>query len=118
MSHGGMANNLNTITLSGNLTRDPELRSTNSGKAVVSLRVANNRFQRTNFLDVTAWEGLAELIAKVYSKGDNITVVGEVQTREYTDKEGNDRTAFEIVARDVQLPPKGAGDLTSDDIDF
>lgn len=101
-----MANNLNAVTLSGNLTRDPELRSTNSGKSVVSLRIANNRFNKASFFDVSAWEGLADLIAQVYRKGDVFTFTGEVSSREFTDKEGNNRVAVEFTARDVQLPRK------------
>lgn len=109
---------LNTVTLSGNLTRDPELRQTNSGKSVVSLRIANNRFNdRTNWLDVSAWEKTAELIASIYSKGDKIVFIGEVQTREY-EVEGSKRTAVEVVARDVLLPPKKDKPAADDDIQF
>lgn len=111
---------LNSVTLSGNLTRDPELRSTGAGKAVVSLRIGNKRFgDRSNFIDVIAWEKLAELIAKVYRKGDAIVFTGELQTREY-EKDGQKRQGFEVVARDVKLPPKGDSQHTpaTDDIDF
>jgi single-strand DNA-binding protein len=109
---------LNTVTLSGNLTRDPELRTTNSGKSVVSLRIANNRFgDRTNFFDVTAWEKTAELVASIYSKGDPIIFTGEIQTREY-EKDGQKRTATDVVARDVKLPPKGKGAPADDVIDL
>lgn len=98
---------LNSVTLSGNLTRDPELRETGSGKAVASLRIGNKRFNdRSNFIDVIAWEKTAELIAQIYSKGDPIVFTGELQVREYQDKEGNNRQSFEVVVRDVKLPPK------------
>lgn len=101
---------LNTVTLSGNLTRDPELRSTNSGKSVVSLRIGNKRFgDRSNFVDVIAWDRLAEIVSDVYSKGDQIVFTGELQTREY-EKDGQKRQAVEIVARDVKLPPKAPKD--------
>lgn len=114
-----MANNLNTVTLSGNLTRDPELRSTGSGKSVVSLRIANNRFNKASFFDVTAWEGLADLIAQVYSRGDLFVFTGEVSSREYTDNAGNNRVAVEFTARDVQLPKKSEdAPAVNDDIDF
>jgi single-strand DNA-binding protein len=107
---------LNTVTLSGNLTRDPELRSTASGKPVVSLRIGNKRFgDRSNFIDVVAWDKLAELVTDIYSKGDLIVFTGELQTREYTDKEGKQRSAFEIVARDVKLPPKNQGQSNAPD---
>ena len=105
---------LNSVTLSGNLTRDPELRQTASGKSVVSLRIAFKTYpEKSNFIDVTAWEGLGELLAKVYSKGDPICLTGGLSTREY-EKDGQKRTIVEVVARDVKLPPKPK----DDDLEF
>lgn len=106
---------LNTITLSGNLTRDPELRTTATGKSVASLRVASKLFgDRSLFIDVAVWDKLAEIVVSAYSKGSPIVLVGQLQSREY-EKDGQKRTAFEITARDIKLPPKAQ---TADDDDL
>ena len=99
---------LNHIVLMGRLTRDPELRHTQSGLPVVGFTLAVDRdFSRegsekqTDFIDVTAWRGTAEFVAKWFQKGRMAVVSGRLQTRKYTDRDGNNRTAFEVVADNV-----------------
>lgn len=85
----------------GRLTAEPELRQTQSGKSVVNATLAVDRGfgdnKTTDFIPIVAWNGLAELIAKHCGKGSKIAVTGVLQTRTYTDKDGNNRKAFEIL---------------------
>lgn len=106
---------LNTVTLSGNLTRDPELRQTASGKNVCSIRLASKTFgDKTVFTDVSAWEKLAELLNDALSKGSRLVLTGRLEYREWEDSDGKKRNAHSIVAQDVSLPPRDV----SDDVDF
>ena len=96
---------LNHIDLMGRLVRDPELRRTQSGVAVASFTLAvdddytNDKGERgCSFIPCVAWKQLAEHIQKWFTKGQQAIVSGRIQTRQYTDKEGNKRTATEIVA--------------------
>lgn len=95
---------LNACILMGRLTADPELRTTQSGKSVASFSMAVERdFQqdgerKADFIDVVAWRGTAEFICKYFRKGRMIAIVGHIQTRTYTDKDGNKRKAVEVVA--------------------
>ena len=106
----------NHITVSGNVTRDPELRYTTSGRGVAGFGVAvsrrwqqNNEWQEeTSFFNVTAWSDLGENVAASVTKGVRVTVVGRLEQRKYTDKEGNERTTFEIIADDVSASFKWA----------
>lgn len=98
-----MANfNLNKIILGGRLTAAPELKATPSGTAVCTFTIASNRRvnkegkQETDFLNCTAWKERAEFVSKFFTKGSSICVVGSVQTRTYTDKEGKNRTLTEV----------------------
>lgn len=101
------------ITISGTVVAQPELRFTSSGKAVVSLRVAANQRKRTEaggwvdgdscFLDVSAWEDKAESIAELVEKGSRVLVTGTLRQRQFEDKDGNKRSAFEVQAYDVAL---------------
>lgn len=91
---------MNKAILLGRLTRDPELRQTQSGVAVASFAIAvNRRFQKdvTDFINCTAWRQTAEFVSKYFQKGSAIAVVGSIQNRKYTDKDGNERTATEVV---------------------
>lgn len=104
---------MNKVFLIGNLTRDPELSETNSGIAVCRFSIAvNRRFssegeQQTDFFNVTAWRGLAENVARYCQKGNKIAVVGNVQIRAYDGNDGVKRTAFDVVAEEVEfLTPK------------
>lgn len=99
---------INTVALTGNLTRDPELRQVGDN-AVVSMRVASQGFgDKTNYFDVAAWGKLAGLCDDFLSKGSAVAVSGRLEYREYTDKEGNKRAAVQVTANDVKFPPKGS----------
>lgn len=101
---------LNVAAIMGRLVADPELRHTPSDVAVTTFRVAVDRsYQKSgterqaDFIDVVAWRGTAEFVCKYFQKGSMIAVTGSIQTRNYEDKQGNKRTAFEIVASDVSF---------------
>lgn len=104
---------MNKAIIIGNLTKDPELRTTGSGISVCTFRVAVARaFKRdeTDFLNIVTWRGLAENCAKFLAKGRKVGIVGSIQTREYDDNNGQRRYITEIVADDVEfLSPKGEG---------
>ena len=93
---------LNYDVKTGRLTADPELRTTQNGIPVVGFTLAVQRNYKVNdeyptdFLNFVAWRGTAEFICKHFRKGNLITVEGALETRKYTDKDGNPRTAFEI----------------------
>lgn len=96
---------LNQITLMGRLTRDPELRRTQSGTAVASFSLAVDRDysgkdggeKETDFIDCVAWRSTAEFISKYFTKGRMAVVTGRLQIRPWTDKDGNKRRAAEVV---------------------
>ncbi|MBU5626135.1 single-stranded DNA-binding protein [Oscillibacter sp. MSJ-2] len=99
---------LNRIILMGRLVADPELRRTQSGTPVTSLRIAVDRDfknqsgeKETDFIDVVAWRATAEFVAKYFAKGRMAVVEGRLQIRPWTDKEGNKRTSAEVVADNV-----------------
>ncbi len=101
---------MNHVILIGRLTRDPELRYTASGIAVVNFRIAvDRRFKDkatgekpTDFFDVSAWRQTAEFVANYITKGRLVAVAGTVQNRKYTDKAGQERQVTEIIADEVQ----------------
>ena len=96
---------MNHITLMGRLTRDPELRHTNSGTAVASFTIAvEHRASQEihkDFIDVVAWRGTAEFVSKYFTKGQMIAVHGRLSIRDWTDKDGNKRKSAEVVADNV-----------------
>lgn len=100
---------LNHITIHGRLVRDPDLRTTQSGVSVCNFTVAVERSYTTgedrqsDFFDVIAWRGLADLISKYFTKGKEIVVYGEMQSRKWTDKDGNNRTSWEVIASGVDF---------------
>ena len=107
-----MAEGLNRVLLIGNLGRDPELRFTQSGQAVLSLRLATNdsfmnkdgvRQERTEWHSVTVWGKRGEGLNKVVSKGTQMFIEGRLQTRSWEDKQGQKRYSTEIVATDIVL---------------
>ena len=114
------ATNINRVVITGNLTRDPELRSTNSGTSVCGLRIAcntrrkdasGNWVDKPNYFDVTVWGAQGENASKYLSKGRPVAVDGRLEWREFTDRDGNNRQAVEIVADSVQfLGSPGGGD--------
>src|SRR5215211_1579651 len=98
---------VNKVILIGNATRDAELRHTQSGKAVSSIRLATNRRvgdgEETQFHSVVCWEGLAETTSAYVKKGDPLYVEGRLQYRSFQDEEGKERGVCEVVASDVQF---------------
>lgn len=94
---------LNFIGIQGRLVRDPEMRRTGSGISVGNFTVAVDRDfkgqdgnKETDFIDCVAWRGTAEILSKYFRKGSMATVTGRMQSRKWTDKDGNKRTAWEI----------------------
>lgn len=101
---------LNTAILMGRLTADPELRHTPSDVAVTSFTLAVDRSyvksgadRQVDFIDIVAWRSTAEFVCRYFHKGQLVAVQGSIQTRNYTDKEGNKRKAFEVVADNVHF---------------
>ncbi len=99
---------LNNITLMGRLTKDPELRYTQSNTAVTSFTLAVERDysgkdseKQVDFIDFIAWRHTAEFLSKYFSKGRMVVAVGRLQTRMWEDKNGNKRKAVEVVAENV-----------------
>lgn len=100
---------LNHIVIMGRLTRDPELRYTGSNIPVASFTVAVDRDygnresgeKQTDFINCVAWRSTGEFVSKYFQKGSMIVVSGRLQIRDYTDRDGNKRTAAEIVADNV-----------------
>lgn len=99
----------NLVVLTGRLTADPELKTTNTGISVTSFSIAVNRRYRageetqTDFINIVAWRQTAEFITKYFKKGNMIGIEGSIQTRKYVDKNGNNRTVFEVVASNAQF---------------
>lgn len=115
-----MANDTN-ITIVGFLTADPELKSTQSGLAVVNLTIATtpSKFDKntnqwingeTTFMRASAWRTFAEQIAASLKKGDKVVALGHLVTQAFTDKEGNNRTTLQLelesLGLDLSRPPK------------
>ena len=100
---------LNHIVLMGRLTRDPELRYTQSQTAVASFSLAVERDfggrdgseKQTDFIDIVAWRQTAEFVSKYFTKGSMAVVSGRLQIRDWTDREGNKRRSAEVVADNV-----------------
>ena len=108
---------LNVVAIMGRLARDPELRQTTTGKSVASFTIACDRNgkrdangqSQADWIPVTAWDRTAEFVCKYFQKGSLIAVDGRLQSRSYQDKSGNNRTAIEIVANNVNFAgPKSA----------
>ena len=107
------ASNINRVILTGNLTRDPELRSLPSGTSVCNLRVATNTrrkdgstgewVDKPNYFDVTVWGAQGENCAQYLSKGRPVAVDGRLEWREWQDNSGNKRQSIDIIADSVQF---------------
>ena len=112
---------LNKIILMGRLTRDPELRRTQSGTAVTSFSLAVDRDfksqsgeKETDFIDIVAWRNTAEFVNKYFSKGRMAVVEGRLQIRDWTDRDGGKRRSAEVIADNVYFGDSGrdgAGDF-------
>ena len=114
------ATNINRVVLTGNLTRDPELRSTQSGMSVCSLRLASNTRRKDsasgewrdkpNYFDVTVWGPQGENCARFLAKGRAVAVDGRLEWREWTTDGGDKRQAIDIIADTVQFLGAPNGD--------
>ena len=101
---------LNKIIIMGRLTRDPELRRTQSGTAVTSFSLAVDRDfksqsgeKETDFIDIVAWRGTAEFVSKYFTKGRMAVVEGRLQIRDWTDRDGGKRRSAEVIADNVDF---------------
>lgn len=100
---------MNNITILGRLTNVPELKTTPNGVSVTSFNVAVDRDYKVNgekmtdFLPCVAWRGTAEFISKYFVKGDMIAIVGSLESRKYTDKNGNNRISYEIIVKSANF---------------
>lgn len=109
---------MNVVAISGRLTRDPELRTTQQGTSVTSFSVAVDRpgvKDKADFIDCVAWRSTAEFVEKYFRKGDPIEVNGVLTSRSWEDKEGNKRKALEVVCDRVGFTKaKKKGDADGD----
>lgn len=122
---------INTVVLTGRLTANPEMKTTPNGTSVTAFSVAVERAykdangeKQTDFINVVAWKGTAEFIYGYFHKGDMIGIVGNLQSRSYTDKNGNKRTAYEVVTQSAHFcggktesKPKDAADVDKPDFE-
>lgn len=106
---------LNSVCLMGRLTADPELKSTQSGVSVCNFRIAVDRTytpkgqeKQTDFINIVTWRSTAEFVSRYFRKGQLVAVQGSIQTSQYTDRDGNKRTAFDVVADNVFFAEKKA----------
>lgn len=117
-----VAQSINSVVLVGRLTRDPELRVTQSSgisvttfTVAVDRRVAQGKEKQADFVSVVAWRGLAESVAKYLGKGRLVGVQGRIQTRSYETDSGDKRYVTEVVAEDVQFLDKPKDEAAADD---
>lgn len=114
---------LNVVAIMGRLVRDPELRTTPQGNSVCSFRIACDRNfakpgeqRQADFVDIVAWRAQADFVCKYFSKGSLIAINGRIQTRNYQDENGNNRTAFAVVAENINFGgSKGTSSAKVDD---
>lgn len=106
---------LNSVCLMGRLTADPELKSTQSGVSVCNFRIAVDRTytpkgqeKQTDFINIVTWRSTAEFVSRYFRKGQLVAVQGSIQTSQYTDRDGNKRTTFDVVADNVFFAEKKA----------
>jgi len=111
---------MNKVMLIGNLTKDPELSTTQSGISICKFSIAVNsrtgsESDKVNFFNIVTWRGLADNCSKYLQKGNKIAVSGRIELDNYTDKDGNQKTWISVQADDVEfLTPKGTANETSD----
>lgn len=108
---------LNVAAIMGRLVADPELKTTTQGTSVCRFRIACDRNyvrqgeeRKADFIDIVAWRQTAEFVCKYFQKGSMIAIDGSIQTRQYQDKNGNNRTAFEVVANNLSFAGSKAAD--------
>ena len=113
---------INKAILMGRLTRDPELRHTNSGTAVCSFSIAiNNGYgenAQTDFINCVAWNGTAEFVDKYFSKGKMIIVIGRISTRSWDGPDGKKNYATEVVANEVSFGESKGNDTSAEPEDM
>src|SRR4030043_1010266 len=112
--------NLNKVILIGRLTSDPEAKTIPSGQMVCSFGLATNRVwtnqetkqkeEKAEFHNIVLWRRLAEIASQYLNKGSLVLIEGRIQTRSWEDQSGNKRYRTEIVAENMQMGPRGAGD--------
>lgn len=112
----------NLVVLTGRLTANPELKTTQNGASVCSFTIAVDRPYRsgeekkTDFINIVAWRNTAEFVTHYFTKGSLIGIEGSIQTRKYEDRDGNNRTVFEVVANNAQfILPKSAAEKDFND---
>jgi len=109
--------NLNKVILIGRLTKDPEQRSTSSGRTVCSFRLATNRVwnqnnqkqEKTEFHDIVLWQRLAEIASQYLRKGSLVLIEGRLQTRSWQDSAGLKKYRTEVIAESMHLGPRNMG---------
>lgn len=112
---------LNYIAIHGRLTATPELRKTQSGVSVCNFTVAVDRSYSkgedkiTDFFNVVCWRGLAEMVAKYFSKGKEIVISGEMQSRKWADDDGTNRVSWEVMANNIDFCGSKSDSAKSDD---
>ena len=116
---------LNTISLMGRLTRDPELRQTGSGKPVCNFSLAVDRDfknpdgdKETDFIDIVTWNKTAEFVSKYLRKGSLAIATGRLQMRSWTDKDGKNRISAEVVADSVYFGERRKDNPSTEPIDL
>ena len=111
---------MNKIFITGRLTRNPELRHTDSGMAICRFTVASNKYvkgeQKTTFINIVTFAKTAENCDRFLSKGNKVAIVGELEIRQYKDNEGHTRYMTEVIANEVEfLSEKSSGSNSFDE---
>lgn len=105
--------NINEVFVSGNVTRDPELRETDGGVSIMNFGIAVNDYAKngdyTNFFDVTMFGLQADSLADIIKKGMKLTIHGKIRYSSWENKDGERRSKVEIIGKEVELPPRGDG---------
>ena len=103
--------NINEVFVAGNVTRDPEFRQTNGGASILNFSIAVNDYAKdgdyTNFFDVTMFGLQADALADIIKKGMKLTIHGKLRYSSWENQDGERRSKVEIIAREVELPPRG-----------
>lgn len=118
---------INNVMLLGRLTRDPELRHTQSGTSVATFTLAVDGFNKgdVDFINCVAWRQTGEFVSKYFEKGDQLALTGRISVRNYEDKNGDKRTATEVIAERVSFcggkksegKPRRGEDVTAEDFE-
>lgn len=110
---------MNSVCLIGNLGHDLEIKKTNSGKSVCSFRIAVKSYNTTTWVNIVAWEKIAETACKYLKKGSKVGVSGRIASREYEGKDGKKVTVMEVVATEIDFldskPKDGGNPLFKED---